>query len=158
MADVRVGVGEDVDPLLEELWLGLARRKALKWWERVSSGSNLADLPSRGHPPVLPSAWSLTEKVRSHPSPYFLPPYGIRYGRISFVTRAFGDAEGEWGSGCRGKGSTNLGVGTQAAGHVGWTAGPGLADSGTEAVAHRSCILQMLSETKLTDAVTHRLA
>jgi len=95
--------------------------------------------------------------VRSHPSPYFLPPCGLRYGRISFATRAFGDAEGEWGSGCRGKGSTNLGVGTQAAGHVGWTAGPGLADSGTEAVAHRSCILQMLSETKLTDAVT-RLA
>ena len=52
---------EDVDPLLEELWLSLARRKALKWWERVSSASNLADLPSRGHPPVLPSAWSLTE-------------------------------------------------------------------------------------------------
>jgi len=53
--------GRGVDPLLEMLWLNLARRKALKWWERVSSASNLADLPSRGHPPVLPSAWSLTE-------------------------------------------------------------------------------------------------
>ena len=46
---------EDVDPLIEDMWFNLACRQAFKWWERVSSVSNVADLPSRGHPPVLSS-------------------------------------------------------------------------------------------------------
>ena len=52
---------EDVDPLIEDMWFNLACRQAFKWWERVSSISNVADLPSRGHPPVLSSEWALRE-------------------------------------------------------------------------------------------------
>ena len=52
---------DDVDPLIEDMWFCLACRQAYKWWERVSSTSNVADLPSRGHPPTLPSDWALHE-------------------------------------------------------------------------------------------------
>jgi hypothetical protein len=52
---------DDVDPLLETLWLRMARRPGVVWWERVPSIGNVADLPSRGYPPDLPSAWSLRE-------------------------------------------------------------------------------------------------
>ena len=40
---------DDVDPLLETLWLRLARRPGVVWWG------------VRGHPPDLPPAWSLRE-------------------------------------------------------------------------------------------------
>ena len=52
---------DDVDPLIEDMWFCLACRQAYKWWERVSSTSNVADLPSRGLPPTLPSDWTLHE-------------------------------------------------------------------------------------------------
>ena len=50
---------DDINPLLEALRLQLACQQALKWWERVSSTSSLADLPSREHPPQLSSEWIL---------------------------------------------------------------------------------------------------
>ena len=34
--------------MLAELWLQVVLQQGFKWWERVSSGSNVADLPSRG--------------------------------------------------------------------------------------------------------------
>ena len=51
----------DVDPLIEDMWFGLACRQAFIWWERISSTSNMADLPSRGQPPALSSDWDLHE-------------------------------------------------------------------------------------------------
>ena len=52
---------DDIDPTLEVLWLRLARRPGVVWWERVPSISNVADDPSRGRCPSVPSAWSLRE-------------------------------------------------------------------------------------------------
>ena len=55
---------DDVNPLIENMWFGLACRQAFEWchpWERVSSVSNSTDLPSRGQPPVLSSEWDLRE-------------------------------------------------------------------------------------------------
>ena len=52
---------DNVDPLIEDMWFGLACRQAIKWWEQVLSTSNVADLPSRGQPPVLSSGWDLRE-------------------------------------------------------------------------------------------------
>ena len=46
---------DDIDPLIEDMWFGLACRQAFKWWHRVSSISNVADLLRRGQPPVPPS-------------------------------------------------------------------------------------------------------
>ena len=39
----------------------MALRKACKWWERVSSTSNVADLLSKGKPPEVPCTWDLRE-------------------------------------------------------------------------------------------------
>ena len=50
---------DDVDPLIEDMWFGLACRQAFKWWERVSSTSNVADLHSKGLSPVLSFEWDL---------------------------------------------------------------------------------------------------
>ena len=51
----------DVDPMVSALWLHMAVRGGFKWFERVSSASNLADRPSRGLPPECPCGWSLRE-------------------------------------------------------------------------------------------------
>ena len=51
----------DAEPLVEDRWFNLACRQAFKWWERVSSTSNVAPLPSREQPPVLSSDWDLRE-------------------------------------------------------------------------------------------------
>ena len=42
-----------------DYWRPPALRQGLKWWERVSSGSNVADLPSRGRAPECPWDWNL---------------------------------------------------------------------------------------------------
>ena len=52
---------EDVDPMISAMWLHMAVRGGFKWFERVSSASNLADKPSRGLPPDCPCGWSLRE-------------------------------------------------------------------------------------------------
>ena len=52
---------EDVDPLIKDMSFGFACRQAFKWWERVSSPSNVADLPTTGQPPALSSDWDLRE-------------------------------------------------------------------------------------------------
>ena len=51
----------DVDPNLSAMWLQMAVRGGFKWFERVSSASNLADRPSRGLVPVCPCGWRLQE-------------------------------------------------------------------------------------------------
>ena len=51
----------DVDPILSALWLQMAVRGGFKWFERVSSASNLADKPSRGLVPDCPCGWRLRE-------------------------------------------------------------------------------------------------
>ena len=51
----------DVNGILEGLWLQMALRKAFKRWERVSSTSNVANLPSRGKSPEVPCTWDLRE-------------------------------------------------------------------------------------------------
>ena len=48
-----------VDAILAGLCLNLALGEGFKWWERVSSGSNLADKPSRGLVPDCPLGWQL---------------------------------------------------------------------------------------------------
>ena len=52
---------DDAKDLLEGLWLQMALRQAFKWWERVSSASNVADIPSRGLCPEVPCTWRLRE-------------------------------------------------------------------------------------------------
>ena len=52
---------DDANGIHEGLWLQVALRRAFKWWERVSLGSNVADLPSRGLPPEVPCTWVLQE-------------------------------------------------------------------------------------------------
>ena len=49
------------DPILSAMWLQMAVRGRFKWFERVSSASNLADRPSRGLVPVCPCGWRLRE-------------------------------------------------------------------------------------------------
>ena len=51
----------DVDPMLSGLWLQMATRGGFKWFERVSSTSNVADAPSRGVEPDCPCGWRLQE-------------------------------------------------------------------------------------------------
>ena len=58
-----------VEPILDALWLRLASRQAQVWWERVASVGNLADLPSRGYPPLLPSTWSVAEVAAARFAP-----------------------------------------------------------------------------------------
>ena len=53
----------DVDPMLSGMWLQMVVRGGFKWFERVSSFSNLADRPSRGLPPDCPCGWRLPEVV-----------------------------------------------------------------------------------------------
>ena len=50
-----------VDPMVSALWLYMAVRGGFKWFERVSSASNLADKPSRGLVPDCPCGWRLQE-------------------------------------------------------------------------------------------------
>ena len=45
--------------MLAGLWLQVALRQGFKWWGRVSSGSRVADLPSRGRAPECLCAWEL---------------------------------------------------------------------------------------------------
>ena len=52
-----------VDKLLAGMWANLACRGGFKWWERVSSGSNLADRPSKGLVPECPRGWHMWEMV-----------------------------------------------------------------------------------------------
>jgi hypothetical protein len=54
----------EVDEILSGLWLNLATRGTFKWWERVSSGSNPSDEPSRGLVPVCPRGWRLHEMLQ----------------------------------------------------------------------------------------------
>ena len=51
----------DVNPMLAELWLPMAVRGGFKWFERISSVSNVADKPSRGLVPDCPCGWRLRE-------------------------------------------------------------------------------------------------
>ena len=53
----------DVDPMLSGMWLQMAIRGGFKWFERVSSASNLADRPSRGLAPECPCGYRLREVV-----------------------------------------------------------------------------------------------
>ena len=52
---------DDASVILEGLWLQMALQQAFKRWERVSSASNVANLPSRGKPPEVPCTWDLRE-------------------------------------------------------------------------------------------------
>ena len=52
---------DNANDLLEGLWLQMAPRQAFKWWERVSSASNFADLLGRGLCPKVPCTWRLRE-------------------------------------------------------------------------------------------------
>ena len=52
---------DDVDPILAGFWAQMAFRAAFKWFERVSSFSNLADAPSRGLAPLVPCGWRCVE-------------------------------------------------------------------------------------------------
>ena len=51
----------DAKDLPEGLWLQMALRQSFKWWERVSSRFDVADLPRRGVPPEVPCTWVLRE-------------------------------------------------------------------------------------------------
>ena len=54
---------EGVDWMLAGLWANLACRGGFKWWERVSTGLNLGDRPSRGLVPECPRGWHMWEMV-----------------------------------------------------------------------------------------------
>ena len=51
----------DVDPMLSGMWMQMAVRGGFKWFERVSSTSNVADKASRGFEPDCPCGWRLQE-------------------------------------------------------------------------------------------------
>ena len=55
------GFRSDVDPMIAGMWLRNAERGNLKWYERVDSGANLSDRPSRGLVPFAPRGWRLIE-------------------------------------------------------------------------------------------------
>ena len=54
---------DGVDRMLAGMWANLACRGGFKWWERVSTGSNLGDRPSRGLVPECPHGWHMWEMV-----------------------------------------------------------------------------------------------